>query len=267
LEAQYSRQYRELYTTHWWWRAREEAIVHTLRQVQPPEGFGHILDVGCGDGLLFDRLAEFGEPEGIEPDVNTLTSTIHHTSTIHVCPFDENFQPGKQYGLILMLDVLEHLTDAVAAVQKVRALLRPGGTFLATVPAFQALWTNHDVINHHVRRYTKKTLHDLVAASGMIVNDEQYWFNWLFLPKLTTRIIESIFHIQPQNPRVPTRWLNRLLYLLSRSEHLVFSCFRVPFGSSVMLLARKSKDDRFASTVPDIEKREKIQAHSGSLES
>jgi hypothetical protein len=74
--------------------------------------------------------------------------------------------------------------------------------FLATVPAFQLLSTNHDVINRHVRRYTRRTLHDLIEAGGMLVSDEQYWFNWLFVPKLTARVIESVFHTQPKNPKI-----------------------------------------------------------------
>jgi 2-polyprenyl-3-methyl-5-hydroxy-6-metoxy-1,4-benzoquinol methylase len=243
VDPEYIQEYRTLYTKHWWWRAREEAIVSTLRHIQPAGGFGHILDVGCGDGLLFDRLLEFGEPEGIEPDASMLSSRSPHRARIHVCPFDETFRSDKQYGLILMLDVLEHLSNAVTAVAKVRSLLRPGGMFLATVPAFQLLWTNHDVINHHVRRYTRKTLQEVIEAGGMLVNDEQYWFNWLFVPKLTARVIESVFHTQPKNPRIPPDWLNRCLYLFSRIENRALGRFPIPFGSSLMALAHKTQTD------------------------
>ena len=61
MDPEYGLAYRELYRRHWWWRAREELIVRTLRSLRPPAaGRGTTLDVGCGDGLLFDRLAEFG---------------------------------------------------------------------------------------------------------------------------------------------------------------------------------------------------------------
>jgi SAM-dependent methyltransferase len=240
VEPEYSGKYRELYAKHWWWRAREEAIVSTLRYIRPPGGFGHILDVGCGDGLLFDRLLEFGEPEGVEPDVNMLGPFSSRKSMIYVCPFDDSFQPVRQYGLVLMLDVLEHLSDAVTAVAKVKSLLRPGGAFLATVPAFQLLWTNHDVINHHVRRYTRKTLVDVIEAGGMLVSDERYWFNWLFLPKLMARAIESVIRTEPSPPEIPPDWVNRFLYILSRTENRALRRLRVPFGSSVMVLAHKA---------------------------
>ena len=238
-------QYRALYTKHWWWRAREEAIVSTLRRIHPAGGFGHILDVGCGDGLLFRRLSEFGEPEGVEPNANMLSSGSPNRARIHVCPFDEGFQSSKQYGLVLMLDVLEHLSNPLTAVEKVRALLRVGGVFLATVPAFQLLSTNHDVINHHVRRYTRRTLQEVIKAGGMLVSEEQYWFNWLFVPKLTARVVESLFRTQPRNPKIPPDWLNRSLYLISRIENRLLSRLPVPFGSSLMVLAHKTAADAF----------------------
>src|SRR2546426_4518668 len=51
---------------HWWWRARERLILDVLRRLRPGAGWSAILDVGCGDGLFFERLAEFGPVEGVE---------------------------------------------------------------------------------------------------------------------------------------------------------------------------------------------------------
>lgn len=240
MEAEYSREYRGLYQKHWWWRAREEAVVDILRRNRPQGGFGRILDVGCGDGLLFDRLRDFGEVEGVEPDPLTLSIGSPHRSRIYVCPFNEVFQPGKDYGLILMLDVLEHLSDAAAAVRKAESLLTPGGIFLAAAPAFQLLWTGHDVINHHVRRYRNKALRDLIEGSGLQICSERYWFQWLFPVKLIARTLENVFRTQPKNPGIPPTLLNRSLYLFSRLEYAILGRLPVPFGSSIMVLAQKS---------------------------
>jgi 2-polyprenyl-3-methyl-5-hydroxy-6-metoxy-1,4-benzoquinol methylase len=106
VDPKYGERYRELYQKHWWWRARTELIVDTLHRLQPAPGWKNILDVGCGDGLFFDRLSEFGEVEGVEPVTELVSPDNPYRRRIHVCPFDENFQPGKQYSLILMLDVL-----------------------------------------------------------------------------------------------------------------------------------------------------------------
>jgi len=59
MDVAYARRYRELYERHWWWRAREHVILDTLRRIEPPGGFPSILDIGCGDGLFFDRLVDY----------------------------------------------------------------------------------------------------------------------------------------------------------------------------------------------------------------
>ena len=66
MDTQYALNYRELYENHWWWRAREHLILAALRRLRPQGNWGSILDVGCGEGLFFDRLRKFGEVEGIE---------------------------------------------------------------------------------------------------------------------------------------------------------------------------------------------------------
>jgi hypothetical protein len=122
------------------------------------------------------------------------------------------------------------LSDAAAAVRKAESLLAPKGIFLATVPAFQLLWTGHDVINHHVRRYTKKALWDLVEGSGLRVSSERSWFQWLFPARLITQVLECAFRTQP-NPE------NRL-------EYEILGRIPVPFGSSVMVFSPKGRCPR-----------------------
>ncbi len=239
MDPQYAARYRELYEKHWWWRARTEAITETLRRNQPPQGWGAILDVGCGDGLFFNRLAQFGEVEGIEPAESLVTPTSIQRQRIYVGPFDDTFQPGKQYSLILMLDVLEHLQDPVGALRHALQLLAPGGTLLVTVPAFRLLWTNHDVINQHFTRYTKSSFREVARQAGLRIETERYWFQWLFPLKLAQRVAEQFFALQRTLPNIPPRWVNESLFLLSRLEQKTLSVLPVPFGSSLMVVARK----------------------------
>lgn len=241
MRDDYLTSYHDLYQRHWWWRAREELILRTVRAQQPPGGWRTILDVGCGDGLFFDQLTPLGDVEGVEPSAAALGEHSPHRSRIHVCPFDQNFQPGKVFQLILMLDVLEHLADPVPALRHSLALLAPTGMLLVTVPAFRALWTNHDLVNEHVTRYTRRAFRKLARQTGLSIQEEHYFFQWLFPVKLATRFLERAMHLPPRPASVPPAWINTPLYLLSRLEQGTWGALPWPFGSSLMVLGRKSE--------------------------
>jgi 2-polyprenyl-3-methyl-5-hydroxy-6-metoxy-1,4-benzoquinol methylase len=236
----YLERYRELYQRHWWWRAREKLILETLRAHEPAGGWKRILDVGCGDGLLFDQLTPLGEVQGVESSAASVSEHGPHRSQIHVCPFDENFQPGKQFGLILMLDVLEHLADPAAALRRALALLAPGGMLLITVPAFNAAWTNHDAVNEHVTRYTRASFRPVALEAGVDVLTERYFFQWLFPIKLATRVMERVLGLKPQPAGVPPAWINTPLFWFSMLEQKTWGALPWPFGSSLMVWAKKS---------------------------
>lgn len=239
MDPRYGERYRELYARHWWWRAREEGILEILRRHSPAGGWGSILDVGCGDGLFFDRLLELGDVEGIEPDASLVQPEGAHRQRIRVAPFDERFRPRRIYRLVLMLDVLEHVADAGGALRHASGMLEAGGMLVATVPAFRLLWTNHDELNHHVTRYRKTTLRPMVAQAGLEIVDEQYWFQWTFPAKLAVRIVERALSLPPKPASIPPAWLNGLLFGVSRLERKIIGPLRPPFGSSLVLVARK----------------------------
>jgi 2-polyprenyl-3-methyl-5-hydroxy-6-metoxy-1,4-benzoquinol methylase len=245
VDPEYAQRYRELYERHWWWRAREQFVLETVRRHLPTGGRGAILDVGCGDGLLFDRLAEFGEVQGVESDPSLVGPASPHRDRIHVGPFDASFAPGKRYGLILMLDVIEHLPDPAGALRRAVDLLEPDGLLVVTVPAFRLLWTTHDDLNHHYTRYTRHRFAVLARAAGVRVIRAAYFFHWLFPAKLVTRLIEGVARPRPSSPRVPPRWVNETLYGLSRLEQRLLGRLGVPFGSSLLVVGR-----RLASTDP-----------------
>lgn len=233
MDPEYGRTYDALYREHWWWRAREEMLVKLLRDRQPLGGWRSILDVGCGNGVFFDRLSEFGEVEGVESCSDLVDPHSPHADRIRVRPFDASFQPGRTYSLILMLDVLEHVDAPADALRHALRLLEPRGLIVITVPAFLALWTSHDVLNNHRTRFTKSSFRRVAATGGMRVIAERYFFHWLAAAKLAARVSEKLLSTSPNVPRVPATWINRTLYGISRVEqHLL----RAPFGSSLLVL-------------------------------
>jgi SAM-dependent methyltransferase len=239
VDPKYSERYRELFEKHWWWRARTDLIVRTLDRLRPASGWTNVLDIGCGDGLFFDRLSKYGEVEGVEPCADLVNDNNIHRRQIHVVPFDERFQPGKRYSLVLMLDVLEHLEDPVAALRHALSLLETNGRFVATVPAFMAIWTNHDVLNHHFTRYTKSSFLDVAEKAGLEIQTRQYLYHWTFPVKLGVRLVERALRMEPAPPKIPTAWINETLYRMTKVEQETLSKLPMPFGSSLMVIGTK----------------------------
>ena len=232
MDPAYAAAYPELFARHWWWRARERFLLRRFARLLPADGRRRILDVGCGDGLLLDRLTPWGHAEGIEPDATTLGPGAAHR-TIHLGPFDTTFRPEAPFDLVLFLDVIEHLDDPVAALARARELLAPGGRIFISVPAFASLWTTHDDLNHHRRRYTTAMLRTQAAEAGLVVAWARYGFLTVGLAKLLVRLKERVRPSAPRPPGLPPAPLNALARAVAEVDLAVSEVVPFPFGSSL----------------------------------
>jgi len=232
MDPAYAAAYPRLYAQHWWWRAREEFLLRRFRRILPADGRRRILDVGCGDGVLLDRLTPWGHAEGIEPDAKTLGPDAAHRR-IHLGPFDASFRPEAPFDLVLFLDVLEHLDDPVASLTRARELLRPGGKVFVSVPAFTLLWTRHDTLNHHQRRYTKTTLAVQAGSAGLQMEWARYGFLSVGLAKFLVRAKEGIVPGTPASPRLPPPPLNAFARAVADVDLALTELIPFPFGSSL----------------------------------
>lgn len=237
MDQAYAIEYRELYQRHWWWRSREEEILQQLDDLLADSSDNTILDVGCGDGLFFEKLRKFGTVTGVEADPNTMTPDGRWRNQIYCQMFDQQFQPGRQFDAILMLDILEHMPDPESALKHTRSLLTKNGFLIATVPAFNSLWTSHDDLNHHVIRYTKKTFLPLIKSGGFNPIQSRYLFHWTCPVKLAIRLKERLFGATPTPPQVPSTLVNQVCLGLSKLEQATISRLPMPFGSSLMVIA------------------------------
>jgi SAM-dependent methyltransferase len=239
VDPKYGERYRELYQKHWWWRARTDFVLGVLRRLQPRQERETILDIGCGDGLFFDRLSQFGDVEGVESCPELVSPDNIYRDLIHVCPFNQDFQPAKRYSLILMLDVLEHFENPVSALRHAVELLSQDGMLLITVPAFMTLWTNHDVLNHHFTRYTKSTFLEVARKSFLEIREARYFYHWTCPMKLGQAFGERVFPTNLEPPRVPPGWINETFYRISKFEQKTLTRLPMPFGSSLMAVGAK----------------------------
>jgi 2-polyprenyl-3-methyl-5-hydroxy-6-metoxy-1,4-benzoquinol methylase len=234
MDARYAAIYPSLYRNHWWWRVRERMLVETLHELvaTPPV---RILDVGCGGGLFFNTLQQFGDVTGIEADASSVEASNPWKDRIICGELDESYLPSAPFDLILMFDVLEHVSNAGQLLRNAARILAQGGRIVVTVPAFQWLWTEHDDMNHHVKRYTAQDLRSVLSQSGLVVFETRYLFQSLILPKLAVRMTEVFRSRRPDVPTIPGRLLSAALQKWFWTEHKVLG--RLPFGTSVLAIA------------------------------
>lgn len=245
MESDYALQYEDLWRRHWWWQSRKQFVLHQLRRLARRGSLDPVLDIGCGNGLFFPELERFGAVRGIESDP-LLVREGPQRGRIDVRMFDASFVPAERPKLVLMLDVLEHIEDDLAAARQVREILAPGGVFLLTVPALMGLWSQHDVANRHYRRYTRGGLRKVLEEAGFVVERLHYFFGWTVVPMVLRRLVAP--GVRPgaagegvgggeYRVHVPVGAVNGVMYGMSRVEQVVLGGW-VPVGSSVMAIAR-----------------------------
>ena len=235
MDAEYAAAYPDFYRRHWWWRVRECILLDKIRSLVGPAR-SRILDVGCGAGLFFDALQEFGTVEGIESDPRAVESSGPWRHRIVQGELDASFKPAHPYDLILMLDVLEHAPNPRQLVRTAVQLLAAHGQLLVTVPAFEWLWTTHDDVNHHMRRYTGNQIRRALTDAGLFVTETRYMFQSLVMLKLAVRAGEALAVRSSRGHQIPHPRLNAVLRAWYRAEYAVAGW--IPFGSSLMAVGR-----------------------------
>ncbi|RYD59586.1 MAG: class I SAM-dependent methyltransferase [Sphingomonadales bacterium] len=226
-------------TTHWWYRARREILSDFLTRWAGLPAHARILEIGCGTGHNLPMLAQFGDVDAIEID-ETAAAQASERLGKHVgsspLPELEGVAPAS-YDLVAVLDVVEHVEDDVAALKAMATALRPGGQILITVPAHQWMWSAHDVVNHHKRRYSKKTLIAALDAAGLRYR-KLGWFNSLLFPAaVAARLAGKLTGKDDSDDSPPPKLLNTVFEKIFRLERHLVGRVPLPPGLSLIVLA------------------------------
>ena len=226
-------------STHWWYRARRDILADYLTRYGKLPKDARILEIGCGTGHNLPMLAAFGTVDAIEIDPAARAIASERLGRpVGDAPLPE--LPGIErgaYDLIAVLDVVEHIEDDVAALAAMKACLKPGGKILIAVPAHQWMWSAHDVVNHHHRRYSKTTLVSAIEKAGLKPRKLGYFNSLLFPLAAAARIAGRITGRDDSDDSPPPAPLNKTFEAIFRLErHLVG---RVPMtpGVSIVTLA------------------------------
>lgn len=246
MDEKIYQQMAEVEVTHWWFEARRRIIESIIQRLHLPDSTA-IFEVGCGTGGNLPMLARHGTIWAMESDAKArdLANRLRITSVQAgflptMLPF-----PEQQFDLITLLDVLEHLEHEVESLLALRSRLKSGGWLLITVPALPWLWSEHDEVHHHYRRYLKSTLQKVVLEAGYSIEIVSY-FNSVLLPLvMLTRLFQRFLGRSAYSDlKIPSPWLNRALLTLFASERHLIGRIPFPGGVSLLLLARKTEAEK-----------------------
>ncbi|MDV3458752.1 class I SAM-dependent methyltransferase [Sphingomonas sp. HF-S4] len=228
-------------TTHWWYRARRDILAEYLTRWGGLPEDARILEIGCGTGHNLPMLAQFGEIDAIEIDETAGAKASERLGKpVGTSPLPDlvGIEPGS-YDLVAVLDVIEHVEDDVAALKAIATALKPGGKILITVPAHQWMWSAHDVVNHHKRRYSKAGFAALLDKAGLRGAKLGYFNSLLFPVAVAARFAGKLMGKDDSDDSPPPKPLNTLFEGIFRVERHLVGRIPLPPGLSLITLASK----------------------------
>ncbi len=242
-EHLYSLYHRE--EDSWWWSVGRRSLIANLwKRYGDRDGSPAFLEIGCGTGGMLKDLSQLGTAYGLDVASEAL-KYCNQRGLDGLCLGDAAALPYRdaRFDAVVCIDVLEHLDDDGAALAEIYRVCKPGGKILATVPAFQFLWSRRDEQLHHKRRYTLGQVKERVAAAGFQILKASYINLPVFLPLLlmvkTGQLAPSrSASIKVDFAMVPGP-LNRVLAGVMALESRLVRHVNMPIGSSIACVALK----------------------------
>ncbi|RMF22015.1 MAG: class I SAM-dependent methyltransferase, partial [Deltaproteobacteria bacterium] len=194
-------------TNHWWFVGKRmlfERLLFDRLRIRNPQ----ILDVGCGTGGSAWTFATYGHVYGCDRSLVALRLAQRSglrdlvAADAEVLPFD-----SERFDIVLAFDIVEHVDDDRAMLAELGRVVRPGGAIAIHVPAWPALWSGHDEVLGHRRRYTRATLREAITAAGLRIE----YLGWA-----STTILPAAAAARVLRPLLPSRGDRADLYPLPR---------------------------------------------------
>ncbi len=239
MERSVYKQMAELDQSHWWYRARREVLAALIRRVAQPPKNAAILEIGCGTGHNLAMLREFGRVDALELDEEARGLAEERLGRkVLSSPLPELSEVAERhYDLVGAFDVIEHIDDDRAAVASIASRLKPGGKLVITVPAHRWMWSAHDVVNHHKRRYSRQALRALIENSPLRLDAIGYFNSLLFPVAVADRMSSKLRGKDDSDLKLPPAPLNRALERVFRTERHLIGRFPLPPGLSLFAVA------------------------------
>lgn len=239
MERAAYREMAELDQRHWWYRARRAILADLIRREVAPPPEARILEIGCGTGHNLEMLGSFGLIDAVELDDEARALAENRLGrTVMNAPLPElaGIANGA-YDLIAALDVIEHIDNDAAALEAIAARLKPDGKFVMTVPAHQWMWSAHDRVNHHKRRYSKAALKRLIERSPLRLEKIGYFNSLLFPLAVADRLASKLRGKDDADVKLPSAPVNSALETIFAAERHLVGRLPLPPGLSLFAVA------------------------------
>lgn len=241
--------YEEMYINeddYWWFVGTRNIIFTQIGKFIGNKNNLTILDIGCGTGIVIKRLEEYGNVFGIDISSEAISfcrkrgiKNIIKADTTNL-PFNDN-----TFDLITVLDVLEHIKHEGVAISEIYRVLKKNGKAIVTVPAFNFLWSDHDIALHHFRRYNIRNIKYKFLKNNFIVLNASYYNMILFPFIVIIRSLKKIFKKSKKYKEKRTdilhlpRIINQVLIFLLNIEAIILRKVTFPVGVSIFLFLQK----------------------------
>lgn len=214
MEKLFEDKYLILEKNWWWFEGRRDLILQLIKDIP----YEKVLEIGCGSGELSKYLKNY---TGIDISPKSSKFIIGDAQKLPI--------KNDKFDLILLLDLLEHTNDKLV-MEEVYRVLKPEGCVIITVPGFMFLWSQHDIDNHHIKRYRRGEL----PLNKFYKIKFTYWNCLLFPMMALAKKKKSQLTVLP---KVVNYILERCLKI---ENFLISKNIRLPIGVTLVYLIKKS---------------------------
>jgi len=242
MDKAFYRKFFEVQKKHWWFVSKKKIVLDVIDRYVPTNDNHKILDIGCGSGLMLNALEQIGDTYGMDMSDDAInfskeifSGTVKKGMLPDSIPYDEGY-----FSLVVALDVIEHVNDDRASLTAIRSHIAEGGMAVISVPACMFLWSEHDVLNEHKRRYTLEELKGKLIDAGFTIEKISYFNTFLFPLISLVRMINNLLKRKGASEiDLPHPAINYIVEKIFSLEKYFLRIMNFPIGVSVLAVVRK----------------------------